>query len=476
LTDQTRRNIALLLADEDSDTRRRAAEELSESSALAPVAALAAALQDESKGVRDAASRSLYAIGGINVTRAIVEYIGNVNITTRNLAAELLMKLGAIAVPALVPYLEDENQDVRKFAVDILGAIGSAEPTPQMLPLLADPDPNVVVSAVEALGNMKSAEAVAHLYRTYEQFDCARAPVAEALGKIRDQRAEDFLLAKLNFEMTTPSQNPVTLFTLIESLGLVGNAAALHTLQQHVHTVKGKLRSALLHALIQISERLGEHPVLTAGLKPDVVKALNDDDVNIQTSAAKWLGSCDDRDVTVAFIDALGASPELDTLLQSFLVQRDDTFAAATDRLATADMRQRKPITSLLGRLAFEYVQRILRHQEMPIDENLFAKAFETIAGTWDTADEEARAAIVDALFRLDGDRAVEFLDAIMNDPDPWLRMHVIEVIAAISDRRAPEFIARFLEDDDEMVREVAMGTLQAKGFIVDNSELSEQE
>ncbi len=71
----------------------------------------------------------------------------------------------------------------------------------------------------------------------------------------------------------------------------------------------------------------------------------------------------------------------------------------------------------------------------------------------------------MDALFRLDGDRAVEFLDAIMNDPDPWLRMHVIEVIAAIADRRAPDFIARFLEDDDEMVRELAMGTLQAKGF-----------
>jgi hypothetical protein len=42
--------------------------------------------------------------------------------------------------------------------------------------------------------------------------------------------------------------------------------------------------------------------------------------------------------------------------------------------------------------------------------------------------------------------------------------MHVIEVIAAIADRRAPDFIARFLQDDDEMVRDLAMGTLQAKG------------
>ena len=59
----------------------------------------------------------------------------------------------------------------------------------------------------------------------------------------------------------------------------------------------------------------------------------------------------------------------------------------------------------------------------------------------------------------------MDFLDTIMNDPDPWLRIHVIEVIAAIADRRAPDFIARFLEDDDEMVREVAMSTLQSRGF-----------
>jgi hypothetical protein len=46
--------------------------------------------------------------------------------------------------------------------------------------------------------------------------------------------------------------------------------------------------------------------------------------------------------------------------------------------------------------------------------------------------------------------------------------MHVIEMIAAIADRRAPDYIARFLSDDDEMVREVALGTLQAKGYLLD--------
>ncbi len=78
---------------------RRAAEAVGEARGLAALAALAAALEDESKGVRDAAARSLCTIGGINVARAIVEYIGHENIITRNLAAELLMKLGVTPSP-----------------------------------------------------------------------------------------------------------------------------------------------------------------------------------------------------------------------------------------------------------------------------------------------------------------------------------------------------------------------------------------
>ena len=103
---ETRKQLAALLADDDPDLRRRAAEDLATCSGLAAVAALAAALEDESKGVRDAAARTLQGIGGVNVSRAIVEYLDASNIVTRNLASELLVKLGPTSLPALLPYLE----------------------------------------------------------------------------------------------------------------------------------------------------------------------------------------------------------------------------------------------------------------------------------------------------------------------------------------------------------------------------------
>jgi HEAT repeat protein len=122
-------------------------------------------------------------------------------------------------------------------------------------------------------------------------------------------------------------------------------------------------------------------------------------------------------------------------------------------------------MVTLVGRFAVEAIPRVMRERAYLPDENLLACAFDAVRETWRTADEETRAAVVDALFRLDGDRAVEFLDEVLNDPDPWLRIHVIEVIAAIADKRAPELIARFAEDEDDLVRDVALTTLQSRGY-----------
>jgi len=475
MNDELRQMIASLLADGDPDVRRRAAERLSASGGLASVSALAAALQDDSKGVRDAAARSLLSIGGENVARAIVEYITSGNITTRNLAAELLVKIGRNAVPALLPFLKDVDRDVRKFAVDTFGLIGAADPVPYMLPLLDDPDENVVVSTVEALGNIHAVVAIPYLQVAYERYPYARATVAEALGKIGDSQASPFLLSRLEELMQPGSDDPVTLFAVIEALGAVADAWSLAALQRHMGSVKGKIRAMLLHALVQISERTASSIPATPGLAEDFVRALRDDEAPIRVSAAKWLVRAGREDLAPVLVSALGRTPEVDSLLTEYLAERPGVFPAALQALENAPPGCRKTLIGLIARLAMNIIARIMRRDAPVYDEAWFGQAFDAISRMWRSADEETRAAIVDTLFRLDGDRAVEFLDQIMNDPDPWLRMHVIELIAAIADRRAPDFIARFLQDEDEMVREVALNTLHAKGFTAEDEQQDER-
>jgi HEAT repeat protein len=472
MKDETKTRIAELLSGKEPDDRRRAAEDLSDQHGLAVIAALAAALNDENKGVRDAASHALLAMGGANVARAVVEYIADDNIVTRNLAGELLHQLGKDSVPALLPYIQDTNHDVRKFAVDLLGLIGSEGVAHYIIALLDDRDENVIAASVEALGNLRNPEVVPQLLQAYKKHAFAQAPVAEALGKIGGTQASDFLLLTFNKNVSEESPDPVVLFTLIESLGAVGDEHALVVLQNRVQHVQGRLRNVVLHAIVRIAERVHGKVDLPLSLTRDLLGALQDVDPKIKASAAKGLASSVDNEVTHALLRSFAVEEELDELLYFLLEQRDDALPSVVDCLSERRLKSQKHGIKLIGRLANRLIQKILRHETFTCEEGVLTRAFEVVAGEWAEADEETRAAIVDTLFHLDGDRTVGFLDTIMEDPDPWLRMHVIEQLAAIGDRRVPMFVNRFLQDEDEMVREVAVGILQSRAETMDNGEL----
>jgi len=472
MTDDARKLIATLLADAEPDNRRRSAEMLATTGGLATVAALAAALEDENKGVRDAASRSLCSIGGSMVAFAIVEHIGNKNIVTRNLASELLVKLGNIAVPPLLPYLRDQDRDVRKFAVDILGLIGNPAASEEIVLSLEDPDENVVVSSVEALGNIRAHGSVQPLFNAYDRFEYTRPAVVEALGKIGDPASGDFLLLRFEEALASSAPDPVLLFALIEALGIVGSGRTATVLQQHAGEVKGRLRSALLHTLLQIADRTGIRHQFPESMRSGFLEAFQDPDPQIQFSAATVLVSLEGSDITADLVQALGRSPELDAYLMQYLPARSDAFGAAVRYLETHRSTPARVVIGLLGKLALDMVKTVMRGPVTDDVEKQVQRGFILIADQWNTADEETRGIIVDVLFRIDGDGAIEFIDALMNDPDPWLRIHVIEIISAIADPRALAFVARFLNDDDDNVREVALETLQARGVINDAASL----
>ena len=70
----------------------------------------------------------------------------------RNSAVEALERLGRLAVPVLSLHMDDDDHDVRKFVVDILGNVGDAAAVPLLIKALDDPDPNVSAAAAENLG------------------------------------------------------------------------------------------------------------------------------------------------------------------------------------------------------------------------------------------------------------------------------------------------------------------------------------
>jgi len=468
MNDETRRNIATLITDEDSDARRHAAEDLASERGLAAIAALAAAIQDANKGVRDTACRSLLAIGGPEAARAVVEYVASREIVTRNLATDLLVRIGEPGVPALLPYLHDTDHDVRKAVVDVLGLIGPSVPVAPVRALLADADTNVVVSAVEALGNMRNPDAVPPLEETYERCDYARPEVAEALGKIADPRSAVFVGGRLALALAHPGGDPMALLGLIEAAGAVGDPGMLALIVERYPAVPPGLRPAALHAIVRIAGRTGAGFPALPGAREPLVAMLSSADGAVAAGAAAWLSTMEGEDVTAALVRACGASADLDAILGSALRERPEALPLLVGALESDAGPAARGKAALLSQLVLDRIRFVMRHGQSAADTEFIAVAFGAVARAWEHGDQDTRSSLIDAMFRLDGDRAVQFLDAVLEQPDPWLRMHVIEMIAAIADSRAPVYIARFLSDEDEMVRGLAGNLLRAKGFVAD--------
>ncbi|GIV59780.1 MAG: hypothetical protein KatS3mg043_0869 [Rhodothermaceae bacterium] len=108
------------LFDPDPAVRTACLERLDAGDAVEAAATL---LADPDAGVRETAAQILLACGTEEAARLTVRHITSDNITVRNRAGELLAQMGEAAVAALVPYVDDEDHDVRKFAIDVLALL-----------------------------------------------------------------------------------------------------------------------------------------------------------------------------------------------------------------------------------------------------------------------------------------------------------------------------------------------------------------
>jgi len=474
MDEKTKNTVSLLLTDSDPDVRRRAAEELSGCNDRNVLAVLSTALEDDNRGVADAVSRALLSIGGVATACMIVHHIGDENITSRNLAAKILVQLREASAHALVPYLRDVDKNIRKLAVDILGEIKSKEPVYYLLPLLRDPDQNVIVAAIEAIGNIGSREAVKPIFNAFEHFPFTRIIAIEALGKIGGDSVREYLESKYRDAINTGNAEGIYLFALLDALGIVGNADTLEVLLANYDAIKDPLRDVLLHEIILIIERCNLEYQLDDKMRNDFLHALHNDNYHIQLSAAKGLVQFKDPIVTKELLLSLGISEEMDFVIVAQMSIRPRVFQIAVECLESEATRGKIQIIMLIGKLAGEFSRSFKGFRGYRIDNNELERAFKITSEAWHTANQEDWEIIADTLFRIDCDSAAEFLQNVMVDMDPWSRARMIEQLVAMPTRRALECIARFVDDENDVVREAALMAFQTAGVSLESIKLTD--
>ncbi len=237
------------LSSPDVSRRRAAAEALADGDERA-IYPLIQALRDSHPGVQDAATRSLISIGG-EVTAWMVLPLLREPAFFRNTAMVILKEIGAVALPHLPPLLLDKDDDVRKFAIELLSDGGARDQAPGLMDRLAnDGNPNVRGAAAKALGALGCREALPRLVAALKDMEWVRFSVLEALSLLGDEEVVEPILELL----ADPSL--ATRRAAIEALGAIGSPRAGEALLHHLGKADRTDRPIALMSLLRIGATL----------------------------------------------------------------------------------------------------------------------------------------------------------------------------------------------------------------------------
>lgn len=197
-------NIRSALQSADEEIRRSALHSLRDIPCPDAQAMFFTAMGDESWRVRkEAVECYVHSKPDLDSVKQLLDFLRNEdNAGLRNSAAEAVIRLGSASASSLMKMVQDQDADVRKFVIDVMGAIGDPLFVPPLLHALNDTEANVASAAAEQLGALGDAEAAEQLMQAILargevlfRFSALRAlgalakplPVPEALIRLADQ-------------------------------------------------------------------------------------------------------------------------------------------------------------------------------------------------------------------------------------------------------------------------------------------------
>lgn len=240
-------------------------------------------------------------------SKNIVPLVASDSIEQRNIASDILTKYSDVCYESLAPYLSHPIADVRQFALDIWGNIGSKKNWEIVHSLLNDPNKNVVISAIMALGNIKIEEAVPDLIKKYEEDYEYKPFVLNSLGKIPTEVSKEFVLNVVNNE-----QDELLQLAAIDSIGYFeASEELLDLLLSKLPTVPKQVQPYFLKATCKIGKEYCHYRAFPKELREIARDALKQEDLEIRKAALKALGSSYDfLDVDFLILELLRFDPE----------------------------------------------------------------------------------------------------------------------------------------------------------------------
>ena len=444
----------------DEETRRSALYLLRDIPCPEVQALYFTAMGDESWRVRkEAVECYVYSNPDLNSIEQLLTLLRNEdNAGLRNSAAEAVIRLGSASASPLMKMVQDQDADVRKFVIDVMGAIGDPVFVPALLQALDDPEVNVASAAAEQLGALGDAEAAQYLMQAILAREevlfrfsalgslgslAKPAPVPEALAKL----AEQDILRKAVFECLGNVSDESSYKLLLNGFSCRQKncrAAAVKAL----YKIYGRCSSGSQAKIREALQLLKENDIITGLLE------LFDNRDRVLTEALLWTSvvTMDARFIPLlikAYTDERTADAAL-SALKSF---GREALYEIISRYSTLDESGRCGLCILIAECEYsgfnDVIQEALRDQSAQVRkaavEAIGANRIDASASMLVLAlvdeDTDVRIAVADALGNLHDSTTLSALEHALNDENVWVQSAVLKAIARIEPIRALSII-----------------------------------
>lgn len=403
-------------------------------------------LVENDKGVRNAVTMLFISKRPANAPSYVVKFISSNDITLRNLAGEILIKMGPISIDALIEYNHERNDDDQKFIIDVLGLINEDKAANHILSILsASENDNVILACIEALGNIKYQESEDILFLLYERNELYKPSVVEALGKIGSKKAQNFLLSKF------PEEEELIQYSILESLGYIGDIDTYFFLLEQVINVHGPLVWPLITSIFMLKEKFNLDIPFDDKMKSLLLYTLQEGAPEHKKIALSLINVFNDKDILLTSLKFLGEDYELDEIIRSKIYNNAEYIYEEIPKILSEKPENVRHILNLfLSVISFNL------SNEAPVSVPLMQirNIIHSISEYLNHHDEEVRRASMEILFMMDADSAILFIDSMITDENIWNRLRLVELLEFVTGQEANNAIKKLAEDPDEMVRE----------------------
>lgn len=443
------------ITDEDASKRRSAAEALSDGDERA-IYPLIKALRDDNFGVQDAAMRSLMEIKGETTAYMVLPLLRE-NSFLRNTALIILKEMGKITVPLLHILLNDKDDDVRKFALDLIYDIQQCSYPEKLVEMLTgDPNANVRAAAAKTIGRLKYKKALPQLIKALKDEEWVCFSALEALTDLKEEKPIISIVDLLN----SPSET--IRFAAIEALGKIGSHNAVQSMSDHISRAEGFEKKATIRSLVQI----GAVPSIP-GVSDALIDMLKNDDWDEKFTAIKGLAALKDENAIYHMIDAAGSldlsDPENEDKLNIIkeAIHGFGCTSSLIDMLNDESVKYRGKV------VAIEIIGDLKCKNAVVILINLLKSDY-----------RDVRRSSIKSLGQIESDEAKECLIEAITDPDSHVRKTAVSALGKIGEMTAFEPLMKMLQNEkyndviDEFIN--ALITINSNLFLSRINELNE--